>query len=112
ISTKILLYKHKTLTDGTHPVVMQVIHKSKRKVISTGFYAVEKDWNDTKGQFKRTIENAETRNMAIRRLELLSQKIVDEFILSGKPFSLEEFKRKFTGKQSTDFDFIEFVDEL
>ncbi len=112
ISTKILLYKHKTLTNGTHPVVMQVIHKSKKKVISTGFYATSKEWNENKGQYKRTVENATTKNMAIRRLELLAQKIVDEAILSGKPFSLEEFKRKFSGKQSTDLDFVQFVEEL
>lgn len=112
ISTKVLLYKHKTLSDGKHPITLQVIHSGKRKNISLGFYATEKEWNEKKNCYKRTAENAETKNMALTRYALLAQKIVDESILAGKPISLTEFKRKFTGKQTTSQDVFSFVREL
>lgn len=112
ISTKVLLYKHKTLSDGKHPVVMQVIHNGKRKNISLGFYSTQNEWNEKKNCYKRTAENAETKNVALIRYMLLAQKIVDESILSGKPVSLTEFKRKFTGKQTTSQDVFSFVAEL
>ena len=48
----------------------------------------------------------------LRRYLLLSQKIIDDSILSGKPFSLEEFKRKLIGKQTTSTNFIDFAKEL
>jgi len=81
ISTKVLLYKHKTLSDGKHPVILHVIHNSKRKNISLGFYATEKEWNEKKNCYKRTDKNAETKNVALIRYMLLAQKIVDESIL-------------------------------
>lgn len=55
--------------------------------------------NENKNQFKRSVENADTKNLALRRHQLLAQKIIDEAILAGKPFSQEEFKRKFTGSE-------------
>jgi len=91
ISTKILLYKHKTLSDGKHPIVMQAIHNGKRKNISLGFKANLKEWNTGKACFKRTVENAETKNLALSRYKLLAQKIVDEALLSGKPISNADF---------------------
>lgn len=115
ISIKILLYKHKTLSDGKHPVILQVIHNSKRKNISLGFYATKKEWNENKNCYKRTAENAETKNMALVRYMLLAQKIVDESILAGSRSllpTLTEFKRKFTGKQTTSQDVFSFVQEL
>lgn len=112
ISTKVLLYKHKTLSDGKHPVILQVIHDGKRKNISLGFYGSENEWNENKNCFKRTAENAETKNLALLRYQLLAQKIVDESILAGKPVSLTEFKRKFTGKQTTSQDVSSFIQEL
>ncbi len=112
VSTKILLYKHKTLSNGKHPITMQVVFDRKRKNISLGYTATLKEWNPEKARFRRSVDNYETKNMALRRYELLAQKIIDDAILSGKPVSLTEFKRKFTGKQTTSTNFITFCDEL
>lgn len=112
MSTKLLLYKHKTLSNGKHPVILQVIANRKRKRISVGYQATEKEWNEATARFRRRVDNYEQKNMALRRYELLAQKIIDEAILSGKPLSLVEFKRKFTGDQTTTVDFFDFADEL
>ncbi len=112
VSTKILLYKHKTLSNGTHPIIMQVVAERKRKNISLGYNATLKEWNPEKSRFRRSVENHETKNMALRRYELLAQKIIDDTILSGKPFSLVEFKNKFLGKQTTTTNFMDFCNEL
>lgn len=112
VSTKILLYKHKTLKNGTHPIVMQIICNRKKKLVSLGFYAKEKEWNPNKARFKRSVVNVSTKNSALHRYELLAQKIIDESILSGKPFSFTSFERQFTGKQKDTHDFFGFCEEL
>ena len=78
---------------------MQVIHNSKRKIISLGFQATFKEWNEDKKRLKRTVDNAEVKNIALRRYELLAQKIIDDAILAGKPirvFNNGEMSRDFT----------------
>lgn len=112
VSTKILLYKHKTLSNGKHPITMQVLLNRKRKNITLGYYSTEKEWNPEKARFRRTVDNYDKKNMALRRYELMAQKIIDDAIISGKPVSLTEFKRKLLGKQTTTTNFIDFFDEL
>ncbi len=112
VSTKILLYKHKTLSNGKHPVILQIISNRKRKRISLGYSAFEKDWNEEKVRFRRSIDNYEQKNIALRRYELLAQKIIDESILSGKPLSQIEFKRKLLGQQVSNKSLVEFSNEL
>ena len=112
VSTKILLYTHKTLKSGKHPVMMQVIYSRRRKNISLGFQAKKAEWNENKARFRSRTTNAETRNLALSRFELLARRIIDEMILEGKPFSLVEFKRKLIGKQTSSTNIIEFMEEL
>lgn len=112
MSTKILLYTHKVLSTEKHPVILQVIFNRKRKRISLGYQATPKQWNAQTARFRRSVDNYEQKNMALRRYELMAQKIIDESILSGKPLSLVEFKRKFSGNQTTTADFFEFSKEL
>ena len=112
VSTKILLYKHKTLSNGRHPIILQAISNRKVKKITLGYDSTEKEWNTEKSRFRRSVDNHEQKNMALRRYELMAQKLIDGAILSGKPLSLIEFKRKFSGTQTSTTDFFEFADEL
>lgn len=112
LSATIKLYKHKTLGNGNHPIILQLIANRKVRKISLGFDASEKEWNSSTCRFRRSVPNYEQKNMALMRYELLAQKLIDEAILSGKPLSIVEFKRKFNGKQTSSTDFIEFAEEL
>jgi integrase len=112
MSTKILLFKHKTLSNGKHPVILQVISNRKRKKISLGYQATEKEWHEEKSRFRRNVENYEQKNIALRRYELLAQRLIDDAILAGKPLSLVEFKRKFMVDQTSSTNFFEFAEEL
>ena len=95
MSTKLLLYKHKTLSNGKHPVILQVIANRKRKRISVGYHATDKEWNESTARFRRRVDNYEQKNLALRRYELLAQKIIDEAILYGKPLSLVAYTDRF-----------------
>lgn len=108
MSTKILLYTHKTYSNGKHPVMMQVIFNRHKKKISLGYHARPKEWNPEKSRFRRSVDNYDEKNTALRRYELLDQKIIDESILPEKPVSLLEFKWKFSGNQTTNTDFFDF----
>lgn len=97
---------------GKYPIILQAIANRKIKKITLGYDSDEKHWNVEKSRFRRSVENYEQKNMALRRYELMAQKLIDEAILSGKPLSLVEFKRKYNGTQTSSTRFFEFADEL
>jgi hypothetical protein len=45
-SAKVLLYRHKMLKDGSHPILIQFIKNRKKKTVSLGISAAEGHWND------------------------------------------------------------------
>ena len=112
ISTKLQLYKHKTLADGTHPVVIQIIRNGKRKIISLKYTSTRSDWDFRRERFKKTIgEHWENWNMQLDRYELKAKRIVDDLILSGEPVTVERVK-KLLFQENTDTCFVDFVTEL
>jgi len=46
-SVRAILFTHKKRKDGKSPIVIQIIKDRKRKIISTGYYADESEWNFT-----------------------------------------------------------------
>ena len=51
-SVKVKFKTDKVLSDGTHPVVLQVIHNRKRKVFYLGYSATKDQWDDEKNKPK------------------------------------------------------------
>lgn len=64
ISLKVVLYKQKSYSDGTHPIMLQYIlnRKVKRKVIAR---CKADDWDDKKNRIKPRVQNAARINMYI-----------------------------------------------
>ena len=56
ISYKLKLYKGKTTSDGTHPIVLQLTNNRKTYRLTTGYKATLKTFNDDKGIFKRNVD--------------------------------------------------------
>ena len=51
-SVKLKLKKDKTLSDGSHPVIIQVIHNRRRKVFYLGFSALKSQWDENRNKPK------------------------------------------------------------
>jgi hypothetical protein len=51
-SVKFKFKTDKTLSDGTHPIVIQVIHNRRRKVFYLGHSATKAQWDEEKNKPK------------------------------------------------------------
>lgn len=48
-SVKVQLYSHKKNKQGEHPIIIQVIHNRKKRIIYLGHYLPEKEWDSSLG---------------------------------------------------------------
>ncbi len=86
-SIKVILYGHKTLKDGSHPIIIQIIKDRKRKTISTGRSALTSQWND-----RTNLPNSKHPNqqLLISRIKRIKADITDVIL------TLENKKKEFT----------------
>lgn len=109
ISTKLLLYKGKTLKNGEHPIVIQIIKDRKRKCISLGYSSINTLW--VKGELIRGYPNFKKVNHLLQKKKTELDDLIVDFATSGKSYSLEELESKFLGsvKKTTVFSYCQDV---
>jgi integrase len=110
-SIKVVLYKHKKLLDGTHPILISVIKDRKRKTFSTGHSAFISEWN-----FKKNIPNSNHPNKAklILRLTRIKTDINDIILLlenKKNPFTASDIVNSYLKKKS-DLTFEDYCNQL
>ena len=110
-SIKPLLYKHKKLKDGSHPIALQFIKGRKRKLLSLGQSATEDQWNDEKGlPLKKHPYQAKLVNF-IKGKVAEANRIVLDFESKEKPYSLDDVINKIKGKASSEYLFV-YMDQI
>lgn len=102
-SVKIFLFTHKSIKDGSHPIVLQLIKDRKRKMISLGS-AFKNQWN-----FESEVPNSkhphskELRTL-LKRKSLMAEKAILDLDDLGKPYTVEDIAEKIDlGKRTTSF---------
>ncbi len=108
---KIVLYKQKTLSDGTHPVMLQVVENERPFRISLGYKCTSEQWDFGAGKFKKNMHEHVLKNGTLRKQLDKAESIVDNLRKQEKPFTPAIFKDLFTGIERT-ATVIEFLDEL
>src|SRR5690606_30668368 len=83
----------------------------KSKLISLGINCLEKDWDKANGQFKKSEKNHIQRNRVLLRKKEEALKIIDDFLLEGIDFTLNQFEAKFRGRKSSQVTVSEFWKE-
>lgn len=109
-SIKIILYKHKTLKNQEHPVMLY-LYEDKPYRLSLGYSCTLKQWDEYKGRFRKNIENHQVKNLNLRKFELKASEIIDDFVREGKRFDFQVFKDKFRGIK-TEKTFYTFFEEM
>lgn len=107
---KIVLYKAKTLKDGTHPVRLR-LYFGKARYISLGYSCKENCWNAKANRFNKHTPKHREKNASLRKQELRAEKILSEMAATEKPFSFQEFKRRFN-QDDHNPTVIEFIEKL
>ena len=108
---KIVLYKQKTLSDGTHPVMLQVVDNEKPFRISLGYKCTPEQWDLGASKFKKSMHEHVLKNGVLRKQLEKAESIVDSLRQQNKTFTPALFKDLFTGSTKT-ATVIEFFDEL
>lgn len=107
----VVLYRSKTLSDGTHPVMLQVFYDKKRKYYNTGVSGKEKEWDTKRSRFKNCRPKCLTskpcskcrRNTTIDWIQLKYDNAIAEFRKHSIPFNWVELDIQLKGnsKHST-----------
>lgn len=109
-SIKIIL-RNKPNQEGLYPVVLKIIKERKIKVITLGISCLKKDWDKSNSNFKKSQKNYIQRNRVLLKKKGEALKIIDDFILDGIDFTLNQFENKFRGKKSSKTTVSEFWKE-
>jgi len=89
-SVKVLLYTHKTLNDGSYPIVLSVIKDRKRKIISLGYSAKESQWNAEKNLPNAKHPHATKLRNTIRSKKLAIERAILDHDNSGEPYTIDD----------------------
>lgn len=101
-SIKVILYEHKTLSDGSYPILVSVIKDRKRKTISLGHSATTNQWNE-----KQNLPNNKHPNqqLLISRIKRIKNDINDIILMlenKNKPFTVTDIVNEYQHKASDD----------
>ncbi len=110
-SIKAILYKQKTLKNGTHPIMLY-IYEDKPYRLSLGYSCHKKDWDERNSKFRSGFDNAKAKNLNIRKAVLHANEITDEFVRKGERFDYDKFKKLFRGEKEEEKYFYEFFEEM
>lgn len=110
-SVKALLYTHKTLKNGEHPILIQIIKDRKRKTISLGYSCPAKLWDFENGQPLKKHPNFKELDLLIDRKKAEAKTLVLNLENEKRDFTLSEFENKYRnrGKKIT---VLKFIDSL
>src|SRR5690554_2458600 len=110
-SVKVILYEHKKLKDGSHPILIQLIKDRKRKTISTGHSALKSQWNKKSDLPNSKHPNQSLLTSRIKRIKTDINDIVLTLENKRKPFNVEDIINAFKRKK-TDITFQEYCNQL
>ena len=116
-SVKVLLRKDKSNKQGQNPVIIQIVHNRKKKIINIGHYLSSSEWDSVK---ELAIEESKIKEQKLylqklninigKKLGQIKKKIV-ELEEIGKPFTVDMISEPFTQHYSS-ISVFKFYDDL
>jgi integrase len=98
---EMVLYKWKTLKDGTNPIMLRIAKDKSRKMLATGMSCLPKQWNEEYGLFvkdKRLSKDYKVNNDALTEIMTKATSIVSDFEKLGIDWTLNHFEAKMRSK--------------
>lgn len=108
-----LKYKtDKLLKDGSHPIVIQVIHKRKRKVFYLGYSAYKSQWDEEKNQPRSNHPDHQLIKSRAKNAILQIKTIIADFENGKKRFTLDDVENQYKDKVPTETTFDDYCEQL
>lgn len=105
VSVKVFLFTHKTLKDGSHPVVLQVIKDCKRKLVSLGYSAKPTQWNELSNTPNSKHPKSDELKKIIKKKKMAVEKRIMELDEALEPFGIDDIVEVILGdKKASSFD--------
>lgn len=111
-SVKLKFKTDKVLSDGSHPIVIQVIHNRRRKIFYLGHSATKAQWDEDKNKPKTNHPDHKLIKSRIKNAILQIKNIIADFENLKKQFSLDDIEMKYKDKGPTDISFDGYCDQL
>jgi len=109
-SVRIFLNKNKKSSDGKHPIIIQLIHERKKKIISLRHYAKYDEWDEDKGLPKAKHPNAKSLSVLIRDKLNQAEKIILDYENDNKPFTVDDIALRLTSGSKSEL-FFKFTEQ-
>lgn len=110
-SVTLMLYTHKKLKDGSHPIVISIIKDRKRRVISLGYSATDKQWSENKKTVNARHPKADELKKLIKKKKDAATKALFDLDGTGKPYTVDDIA-DYLGRTSKTSMFKEYTDQL
>ncbi|NQU80901.1 MAG: hypothetical protein HQ543_05230 [Bacteroidetes bacterium] len=110
-SIKLLLFTHKKLKNGTHPLVLQVIKDRKRKLISLGFSATAEQWDEEENLPNKKHPNYKELRLFVKNKSFKADKVLLDLENEDRHFTIDELVDKITNKDKI-HSFYNFTENL
>ncbi len=110
-SVKVKLKKDKILKDGTHPIIIQVIHNRKRKIFYLGYSASEAQWDINKNQPQKNHRDSSLIKSKIKNTLLEIKSIILDFENKKQKFTLDDIEKNFRNKPN-ESSFYKYCEDL
>lgn len=109
-SARFVCLSGKTLTGGSHPIRLQLIHNGKIKRYSTKEACTLEQWDEGTGRVKARVKGAAYMNGILSAIETQVSGIVDSLVVS-KALSLENFDARYRNPKAAE-DVLAYLEHL
>ena len=110
-SIKVVLYKSKTYSDGTHPVMLQIIHNRKIRKESLNIRLTDIEWDSNKNLPKRGVQNYKAIVTLIRTKIANAEKSLMNLESDKENYSISELSSKIKHKKKI-ISFNDYIKEI
>lgn len=109
-TARFLPFLGKTLSDGRHPILLQLLHHGKGKRYSTKEACTPEQWDEGTGRLKARVKGGTVTNGILSTIETKVCEIVGSLVAT-KALSLENFDARYRNPKATE-DVLAFLEHL
>jgi len=110
-SIKIQLYKHKTFSDGSHPIIMQIIKDRKKRTLWLGYKANKDHWDSESSLPNEKHPNSTRLANHIRQKLIESTDVILDLDKKKKPYSVQDIFNQLSDSKGSS-TFINYTEEI
>lgn len=110
-SVKLKFITDKTLSDGSHPITLQLLHNRRKKIFYLGYSATKEQWDEENNLPKSNHPDQRLIKSKIQNAIHYLKTIILDFENKHQPFTIEDVEKKYKPNISSD-TFEDFTKEI